>query len=228
MGASLSLEAESTAFWIAFAALFAAFVVGACAAVVMVFASVMKRHRGDLLRVEPPQLVAGVRSEYSHAVAAGGRAAETDSTSPANATSPSLGISLAPRNIDVAGKLVLLSRLSRFKGTELDVLVYRGGRTDAFPVARMVAEALETAGWSVRIWNTSTAPSARGLLVQTRRGADATVQEPGVKLMLALQEAGLGARAFQPFEPDDVSNNASGEAWTKDMTAPIRLLIGSS
>jgi hypothetical protein len=46
--------------------------------------------------------------------------------------------------------------------------------------------------------------------------------------MLALQEAGLGARAFQPFEPDDVSNNASGEAWTKDMTAPIRLLIGSS
>jgi hypothetical protein len=266
MGWGLSLEAATTAFSIAMWVLFASLVVGASAAVVMVFTGLVKGRRCEVLGtpsgqslsgspfdtgtpipksrtpyediVRPNGLIGQSQSEFrtghgeaaaapSANAATSGRAAETDHK--VNETYPdrvSSEASLAPRTIDATGKLVLLSRLSRFKDTGLDVLVYSRNSADAFPLAAMLSESLETAGWNVRIWHTSTAESVRGLLVQTRRGSDQTVQDPGVKLMLALQEVGLAARGFQSFDSNDMSDNAAASAWKKDMMAPIRLLIG--
>ena len=59
---------------------------------------------------------------------------------------------------------------------------------DALPLAITISQTLEAAGWSVRIWNGPPGQSVRELRVQTREGAGRTVQEPGVRLMLALQE----------------------------------------
>ena len=225
MGLDLPLETASVAFSIARWTLFAALIFGAGAAAVMVFAGLAKGRRRNVLQF---------------AQAAGGQQSDTgqsNSKSGINATAAMrgaiagvsfgpLGANLASRTIDAAGRLVLISRLSRFKGTELDILVYGGESADALRLAKALWEALGMGGWNVRIWNTSTTRSVRGLLVQTRRGSGQTVQEPGVKLLLALQEAGLGARASRPFDINDVAADATGRGLERGMMAPIRLLIG--
>ena len=82
---------------------------------------------------------------------------------------------------------------------------------DALPLAITISQTLEAAGWSVRIWNGPAGQSIRGLRVQTREGADRTVQEPGVRLMLALQEIGLAARGFELFR-SEISQTIA-ESW---------------
>jgi hypothetical protein len=224
MGLGLPLETASIAF-IARWTLSAALVVGAGAGAVMVFAGLAKGRRRDVLQfaeaVAGPQLDTG-RSDSKSGIDV--TVATRDAL--AGVSFGSLEADRASRAIHAEGRLVLISRLSRFKGTELDVLVYSES-ADALLLARAVWDAVGMAGWNVRIWNKPTARSVRGLHVQTRRGSDQTVQDPGVKLMLALQEAGLGARASQPFDPNDPPDDGTGPAFESGMIAPIRLLIGS-
>src|SRR4051794_20068952 len=160
----------------------------------MVFTGLVGRLRHDLpLQLSGQTVVAPPAEDNSEpaarsAIAANERAAKTGNQArQTNLADVSLETSLARRNIGSAEKLVLISRLSRFKDMELDVLVDSGGE---LALATMICEALKAAGWNVRIWQTSAVGFVRGLLVQTRRGADQTVQDPGVKLMLALQEVG--------------------------------------
>ena len=199
MGLDLPHATASVAFSIARWTLFAALIFGAGAAAVMVIAGLAKGRRRDVLQFAQLQF-----AQLQFAQAAGGQQSDTgqsNSKSGINDTAAMRGaiarVSLCPleanlpsRTIDAAGRLVLISRLSRFKGTELDILVYGGESADALRLAKALWEALGMGGWNVRIWNTSTTRSVRGLLVQTRRGSGQTVQEPGVKLLLALQEAG--------------------------------------
>ena len=225
---ALSFETATIVFPIATWVLFSALGVGGGAAVVMVFASLERGPRSVLREsageVAGPSSGADAAAARPAITAADERTAKADDAGFARG---SLKASLASRNIGDTAKLVLISRLSRFRGTRLDVLV-DGGGPDALPLATMLCEALETAGWSVRIWQTSsTARPVRGLLVQTRRGSDQTIQDPGVKLMLALQEVGLGARALQPFDPDEISESATDTFW-KEKTAPMRLLVGNA
>ena len=227
MAVALSFETATIVFPIATWVLFAALGVGGGAAVVMVFAS-LERGPRSVLRESTGEVAwsssgADAAAARPAIAAADERAAKAEDAGFARG---SLKASLAPRNIGDTGKHVLISRLSRFRGTRLDVLV-DGGGPDALPLATMLCEALETAGWNVRIWQTSTARPVRGLLVQTRRGSDQTVQDPGVKLMLALQEVGLGARALQPFDPEEISESATDTFW-KEKTAPMRLLVGNA
>jgi len=134
---------------------------------------------------------------------------------------------VAPRSIDLAGKSILIARLSRFNGTELDILVFYADSADALPLAITISQTLEAAGWSVRIWNGPPGQSVRELRVQTREGAGRTVQEPGVRLMLALQEVGLAARGFESFHSDDLPDDNGVIAWQNRKLAPIRLMIGA-
>jgi hypothetical protein len=131
------------------------------------------------------------------------------------------------RSVDVSGKGVLVARLSRFKGTGLDILVFYADSTDALPLAITISQALETAGWNVRIWNGPPGQSVGGLLVQTREGADQTIQEPGVQLMLALQEIGLATRAIDSFGSDLPSDDWGAIGWENRKFASIRLMIGA-
>lgn len=245
----LPLETVSAAFSIAKWTLFAALFVGAAAAIVMLFTGLIKGRRRDVLRAQFAQTAVvpravpakaafksiesntqtrkAIRSADNDATAAQTAMAAASALSPEIDPTASLGSNVAGQNAGAAEKLVLISRLSRFRGTGLDVFVYSGSSADVLPVARMVSEALRIAGWNVRVWNTAAVLSDRGLLVQTRFGADRTVQDPGVKLMLALQEVGLSARASQPFDPNEAAGNAIDPALKQEMIAPIRLLIGS-
>jgi hypothetical protein len=137
------------------------------------------------------------------------------------------GTRLERRSIDGAGKNVLLARLSRFSGTELDILVFYADSADALPLAITISQALEAAGWSVRIWNGPAGQTIRGLRVQTREGTDRTVQEPGVQLMLALQEIGLATRGYESFRSDHLPDDNGIMAWQNRKLAPIRLTIGA-
>jgi len=137
---------------------------------------------------------------------------------------------LAPRSLNRNQQEILRNKVSLFKNMSIDIFIYGGGSQDALPLAGMIGEALEGAGWTVKVWNTM-APMrwVRGVLVSTRAGADRTIEGPAVQLILTLRELGIDTGGHQQFTEtrDPPESGIMGPTWEADKQAPIRMLVGS-
>lgn len=102
---------------------------------------------------------------------------------------------------------------------ERDVFIYGGGSADAVPLAGMIHQALENAGWNVRVWNTmSPMRWVRGVLVYSQVGATAEQKVIVEKLIAALRSLGIAAGPFEqfPIDPNPPEGGIMGPAWTGD------------
>jgi hypothetical protein len=226
----LSLETASAVYFIAIWTLRATIVVAVVASIAMFVAGKITQHKSRLdSKAAAPQSSIEISSSDASRAKPDQRPADVHPIAE-QAELPLVSSETRPerRSIDGVGKSILIARLSRFSSTELDILVFYADSADALPLAITISQTLEAAGWSVRIWNGPLDQSIRGLRVQTREGADRAVQEPGVQLMLALQEIGLAARGFESFRSEHLLPDDSGVmAGQNRKLAPIRLMIGA-
>jgi hypothetical protein len=110
---------------------------------------------------------------------------------------------LAPRLISKGGKETLRTKLSIFKGTSVDILIYGGGSSDALPLADAINEVLQSAGWNVRTRSPiGSVRWVKGVLVAIRSGSDSTVAGRAAQLIDALNAVGIETGVYEQFSGD--------------------------
>ena len=137
-----------------------------------------------------------------------------------------LEVRLAPRMLVAEQQQRIISKLSSFHGSAVDIIICGTG-SDIGPLSEAISAALERASWHVRKWSAMGGITATGILIQTADSSTAETEAAADGIVAALNSEGILSGRWDRFKGTDVPAPLTGPEWDANNVAQIRMLLST-
>lgn len=133
---------------------------------------------------------------------------------------------LAPRMLSQDAALALVQKLTQFKGSSLDIVVYPTGTSDIGPLQDQLTRIFRAAGWTVRRWSMLGTEFVVGVGIAVSPGATSADRSLADMIVQELSASGIAAGRAADLVDNSFPIPATGPAPVGDI-APLRMSVGT-
>lgn len=134
---------------------------------------------------------------------------------------------ITPRDFTPVQKAETKERLSKFSPMRVDIFTF-GDTREIADFGRKLAESLQSAGWSSKLWSVFNGASygVAGVPIFTRKGAPAKATQAASAIESLLVDQNISAKVLDPFEGTKLTLNVNGPNWDEADVADVRIFVG--
>jgi hypothetical protein len=135
---------------------------------------------------------------------------------------------ISPRDFTPIQKAEIKGRLSKFSPMRVDIITF-GDTREIADFGRKLSEALQSAGWSPKLWSAFNGASygVTGVPIFTRKDAPAKAPQVAAALESALIDQKISTKVLDPFEGTKLPVSVNGPNWDEADVADIRVFVGA-